>query len=306
MCVPRREAERGGTGHHGKAGDQGRDSAHHEGVSRVAVWDETDARAVADAVREGVWGIHGRRIQEFAEAFAPVSAPEARDSGCQRLVRAGSRGGGRRCEAPVMRSSCRTTPSWPPRSRPCAAGRSRVLVDVDPVTCNMDPQKMTDAISSRTRAIIVVHIGGPSLRHDLDHGDRREVWHPRSSRTARTPTALSGTGRPLDHSASICTFSFQSSKTLAIGEGGLVATNSDQTGAAAVVASQLRPGPAKPDYNHYVAATNCRMGNSPGRTGREPARAAGGAVHNPRRQRQVPDGAAVPDRGHRPQGVQAG
>ena len=34
------------------------------------VWDEADTKAVADAVREGVWGIRGQRIEEFAKAFS--------------------------------------------------------------------------------------------------------------------------------------------------------------------------------------------------------------------------------------------
>ncbi len=35
-----------------------------------------------------------------------------------------------------------------------------VLVDVDPVTCNLDPAQLERSISPRTRAIIVVHIAG--------------------------------------------------------------------------------------------------------------------------------------------------
>src|SRR2546421_680071 len=35
-----------------------------------------------------------------------------------------------------------------------------VLVDVDPVTCNLDPSQLEKHITSRTRAIMVVHIAG--------------------------------------------------------------------------------------------------------------------------------------------------
>src|SRR5215469_1765316 len=35
-----------------------------------------------------------------------------------------------------------------------------VLVDVDPVTCNLDPTQLEKHITSRTRAIMVVHIAG--------------------------------------------------------------------------------------------------------------------------------------------------
>src|SRR2546421_5448241 len=35
-----------------------------------------------------------------------------------------------------------------------------VLVDVDPVTCNLDPARLEEHITERTRAIMVVHMGG--------------------------------------------------------------------------------------------------------------------------------------------------
>src|SRR6266705_3476708 len=35
-----------------------------------------------------------------------------------------------------------------------------VFVDVDPVTCNLDPAQLEKSITSRTRAIMVVHIAG--------------------------------------------------------------------------------------------------------------------------------------------------
>src|SRR2546430_2308349 len=41
-----------------------------------------------------------------------------------------------------------------------------VFVDVDPLTCNLDPRQLESAITARTRAIIVVHIAG--LPADMD------------------------------------------------------------------------------------------------------------------------------------------
>ena len=39
-------------------------------------------------------------------------------------------------------------------------GAQPVFVDVDPVTCNIDPAALEAAITPRTRAVMVVHIGG--------------------------------------------------------------------------------------------------------------------------------------------------
>src|SRR5262249_19639640 len=41
-----------------------------------------------------------------------------------------------------------------------------VFVDVDPVTCNIDPKQFEAAITPRTRAVIVVHLAG--LPADMD------------------------------------------------------------------------------------------------------------------------------------------
>src|SRR5579859_6134280 len=40
------------------------------------------------------------------------------------------------------------------------SGATPVFVDVDPITCNLDPQLLAQAITPRTRAIMVVHIAG--------------------------------------------------------------------------------------------------------------------------------------------------
>src|SRR5437660_4651460 len=45
-------------------------------------------------------------------------------------------------------------------------GARPVFVDVDPVTCNLDPAQLEKHITARTRAIMVVHIAG--LPADLD------------------------------------------------------------------------------------------------------------------------------------------
>src|SRR5438477_7682825 len=44
-----------------------------------------------------------------------------------------------------------------------------VLVDVDPVTCNLDPAQLEKHITARTRAIMVVHIAGLPAELDAIH-----------------------------------------------------------------------------------------------------------------------------------------
>jgi dTDP-4-amino-4,6-dideoxygalactose transaminase len=48
------------------------------------------------------------------------------------------------------------------------AGGHPVLVDIDPLTCNIDPQRVRDAVTPRTRVLIPVHLyGRPAPMDDL-------------------------------------------------------------------------------------------------------------------------------------------
>jgi dTDP-4-amino-4,6-dideoxygalactose transaminase len=104
---------------------------------------------------------------------------------------------------------------------PMAAGAIPVIVDIDPETYCIDPKAVEAAITPRTRAVIPVHLGHQmadmdailaiSEKHDLvviedcahAHGAK---WRGRGAGT-------------LGHFGS---FSLQSSKTISVGEGGIL------------------------------------------------------------------------------------
>jgi len=105
-------------------------------------------------------------------------------------------------------------------------GAKPIFVDIVPGTCNTDPARIADAITSRTKAILPVHIGGQPA--DLDgvlevagqHGipvveDAAQAW------------GAAWQGRPVGALGALGTFSFQASKNLTAGEGGIVVTNDE-------------------------------------------------------------------------------
>jgi perosamine synthetase len=107
------------------------------------------------------------------------------------------------------------------------AGATPVVVDADPVTWNMDVGQIEERITSRTKAIMVVHIYG--LPVDMDpifalaqkHGlkiieDAAEM-HGQTYR-----------GRPCGCLGDISTFSFYPNKHLTTGEGGMIVTDDPQ------------------------------------------------------------------------------
>jgi dTDP-4-amino-4,6-dideoxygalactose transaminase len=102
-----------------------------------------------------------------------------------------------------------------------------VFADIEPDTYNIDPNEIEKAITSKTRAIIPVHFAGLPCnmgaiikiaeKHDLTVIEDACHAHGGEYR-----------GRKLGSIGHAGCFSFQSSKNLTSGEGGMVITNDDQ------------------------------------------------------------------------------
>lgn len=101
-----------------------------------------------------------------------------------------------------------------------------VLVDIDPLTLNIDPQQIKAAITPRTRAIIPVHVGGQAADLDAVHAlaasHRLNVIEDAAH---ALPTLYKG--RTIGSLSDFTAFSFYATKTLATGEGGMITTDND-------------------------------------------------------------------------------
>ena len=135
-------------------------------------------------------------------------------------------------------------------------GATPVLVDIDPVTYNIDPAAAAAAVTPRTRAIIPVHLYGQSADLDplLDAAARAGV--PVIEDAAQAIGATYN-GRMVGGFGRAGCFSFFPSKNLgAFGDGGLVTTN-DATLAAAL--RRMRVHGADRQYYHEVIGGNFRL-----------------------------------------------
>jgi dTDP-4-amino-4,6-dideoxygalactose transaminase len=135
-------------------------------------------------------------------------------------------------------------------------GARPVLVDIDPVTFNIDADQIESAISPRTRAILPVHLFGQSA--DLDPIMRIAAAHdvPVIEDAAQ---AIGATyqSRPVGGIGAFGCFSFFPSKNLgAFGDAGLVTTTDDDLAARARL---LRTHGMQPKYYHHLVGANFRM-----------------------------------------------
>jgi dTDP-4-amino-4,6-dideoxygalactose transaminase len=135
-------------------------------------------------------------------------------------------------------------------------GAKPVLVDIDPVTYNIDPGATAAAVTPRTRAIIPVHLYGQSADLDplLDVAARAGVPVIEDAAQAIGATYK---GRHVGGFGRAGCFSFFPSKNLgAFGDGGLVTTNDDTLAAAL---RRIRVHGADRQYYHEVIGGNFRL-----------------------------------------------
>jgi len=137
-------------------------------------------------------------------------------------------------------------------------GALPVFVDIDPLSFNMDPERAAAAITPRTKAIIAVHFGGAmadmdrllplagehglALIEDAAHAHGAE-WQGRRAGSL----GLAGS------------FSFQNSKVMTAGEGGMLTTNDAAFAERAWSIMDQGRKPGGGWFFHYVPGSNYRI-----------------------------------------------
>jgi len=138
------------------------------------------------------------------------------------------------------------------------AGALPVLVDVRADSYCIDPELAEAAITENTKAIIAVHMGGRPA--DLDqltavaekHGLMllEDAAHAHASEWRGRKVGTFGVGG---------TFSFQASKTMTAGEGGMIISNDDDFERLARATHDCGRLPGKWFYDHFVYGSNYRL-----------------------------------------------
>jgi dTDP-4-amino-4,6-dideoxygalactose transaminase len=153
-------------------------------------------------------------------------------------------------------------------------GAKVVFVDVDPVTFNIDPSDLKKRITSKTKAIIPVHLFG--LCADMDEIKKIAGAIPLVEDGACAAGA-GYKGVPAGALGTIGCFSFHPRKSITTGEGGMITTNDDKLAdlmgmlrnhGASISEEQRHHGPRPyilPDFN--LMGFNYRMTDLQGAVG---------------------------------------
>ncbi len=189
---------------------------------------DAEIAAVSEALRSG-WVTTGPKTRQFEQAFAAylggdlgggdlqALAVNSATAGLHLALEAMGIGPGDEVIVPTLTFTATAEVAR-------YLGADAVLVDIDPVTLNIDIERVRAAITPRTKAIMPVHYGGlacdmaPLLALAREHG-LKVVEDAAHALPTTCGGRLIGT---LESDATV--FSFYANKTITTGEGGMVVT----------------------------------------------------------------------------------
>jgi len=138
------------------------------------------------------------------------------------------------------------------------AGALPVPVDVSPETYCLDPKLAEAAVTPRTKAIIAVHMGGHPADLDAlcDLAKRKGIALIEDSSHAH---ATEWKGKRIGSHGTAGTFSFQASKLITAGEGGIIISNDDAFEKQARSVHDCGRMPGEWFYSHFINGSNYRL-----------------------------------------------
>ncbi len=223
------------------------------------IFDEGEVEAVAQVIRSGQWGnpdclgaveVFEKEFAEYCGAKYAVSCVNGSVSLRLALIACGVQPGDEVIVPPYTFIATASTV--------IEANGVPVFVDIDPETYNLDPTKIEAAITPRTKAIVPVHFAGQACAMDeitaiaKRHGLRviEDAAHAHGAEYK---------GRKLGTIGDAGSFSFQSSKNLTSGEGGMVITNDPDLYRTMASLRNVGRLPEGQWYDHFLPGCNYRL-----------------------------------------------
>ncbi len=231
--------------------------------TRWPIFGKEEEKRLLRTLRSGKWGrLQGEEVAEFERRFAEMH-------GCKHaiavvngtvslriaLMAAGIRPGDEVIVPPYTFVSTATAV--------IEANAIPVFADVDLNTFNIDPAAIEKAITRKTRAIIPVHFAGQiaDMEAILRIAKKHQLIVIEDAAHAHAGRWKNKMAGSIGHLGS---FSFQSSKNLTSGEGGIITTNDDRLAAACRSIHSCGRVEGGLWYEHHVIAGNYRLGEFQG------------------------------------------
>ncbi|MGO8785933.1 MAG: DegT/DnrJ/EryC1/StrS family aminotransferase [Terriglobia bacterium] len=233
------------------------------------VFDKTEEDALLDVLRSGKWwryayseasgqaGVPQSKVAEFERAFARHQGAKhgiACANGTAALevsLKASGVGPGDEVIVPAYTFVATATSVLNVNAVP-------IFADISGATFNLDPTSVERAISSRAKAIIPVHFAGLAADMDalLEIAKRRNLLVIEDAAHAHGAAWKDQGLGSVGHAG---TFSFQASKNMTAGEGGLILTSDEECATLCESFASLGRKTGAPWYEHHRLGWNYRM-----------------------------------------------
>jgi len=224
---------------------------------------DREEKRLLDALRSGVWGkMQGTEVKQFERTFAAYHEAKhalgvVNGTVALRiaLIAAGIEAGDEVIVPPYTFMAT--------ASAVVEANATPVFADIDLETSNIDPACIEAAVTPRTKALIVVHLGGLPCDMDaiMDLAARHNLVVIEDACHAH---GAEYQGRRVGAIGHLGCFSFQSSKNVTSGEGGIIVTNDDRLAEACWSLHNCGRVPEGKWYEHHILGGNYRMGELQG------------------------------------------
>ena len=143
----------------------------------------------------------------------------------------------------------------------CYTGAKPVFIDAEKKSWNINPEKIEEKITPRTKAIMPVSIFGHPCEMDVIN-DLAEDRNLNVVEDAAESHGAEYKGKRTGNLANITAFSFYANKNLTTGEGGMIVTNDEKLYKKSLYHKNLCfPLDAPRDYTHMDIGFNYRMSN---------------------------------------------
>lgn len=221
------------------------------------MFDQSEKTALLEVLDSGVWGGYSEKLGEFERAFSSfhqTSLGIATANGTVSLevaLQAAGIGAGDEVIVPPISFIATATAVL-------RLGAVPVFVDIDEKNYNLDSARIGEALSERTRAIIPVHFAGHPAEMDriLEIAQRHSLTVIEDCAHAH---GASWNGRKVGSFGQFGSFSFQQSKNMTAGEGGILITRDESLAEKARSLCNQGRRTGGDWYEHAILGSNYRM-----------------------------------------------